>query len=118
MIQLDKALRAWGTADFETVLKQEIAQLDTSQLPLQQGLSTGNYVVDAPITVIINSVTGMENIIRVRAGIFYQGVIGGCSCADDPTPTSEINEYCEVQLDIDKATAMTEIALITESAGY
>lgn len=112
MIRLDKALSAWGAPDFAAVLKQEIAQLGADQLPLQQGLSTGNYVTADPITVMIHSVAEMENVIRVKAGIFYQGVIGGCSCADDPTPTSESNEYCEVQLDIDKATAITAVALV------
>ena len=113
MIQLNKALRAWGTPDFATVLKQEIAQLGVDHLPLQQGLSGGNYVTDDPIMVAINSVTEMKTVIRVTAGIFYQGVMGGCSCADDPTPTSESNEYCTVQLDIDKKTAATVVMLVT-----
>ena len=116
MIRFDKALRAWGTPDFEAVLKQEIAQLNADQLPLQQGLSTGNYVTAAPFTVVINSVAETKDAIRVKAGIFYQSVIGGCSCADDPTPISENAEYCEVWLDIDKATAATTIALVTEQA--
>lgn len=113
MIQLDKSLRAWGTSDFAAVLKQELVQLG-AELPLQQGLSTGNHVAAEPITVMINRVTEIENVIRVRAGIFYQGVIAGCSCADDPTPTSEINEYCEVQLDIDKVSAADTVVLVTE----
>jgi len=113
MMQFGKTLRAWGTPGFETVLKQEIEQ-NVSHLPLQQGLSTGNHVTAAPVTVMITRVTGMENVIRIKAGIFYQGVLGGCSCADDPTPTSESNEYCEVQLDIDKTTAATSVVLITE----
>lgn len=114
MIRFDKALSAWGTPDFKAVLKQEIAQLDADDLPLQQGLSTGNYVSDEPITVLINSICEMENVIRVKAGIFYQGVIGGCSCTDDPTPSSDINEYCEVQLDIDRTSAIAAIALVTD----
>ena len=113
MMQLDEALRAWGTPDFESVLKQEIAQLGADHLPLQQGLSGGNYVTDDPIMVAINSVTETEKVIRVTAGIFYQGLMGGCSCADDPTPTSESNEYCTVQLDIDKKTAATVVMLVT-----
>jgi hypothetical protein len=113
----DKALSAWGKPDFEDVLKQEIAQLGADHLPLQQGLSSGNYVSDAPITVMILNVAEMENIIRIKAGIFYQGVLGGCSCAGDPTVASESNEYCEVQLDIDKATAAATVALVSESAG-
>lgn len=111
MIRLDKALSAWGTPHFEAILKQEVAQLGADKLPLQQGLSTGNYVAAKPITVTILSVTEQDDVIRVTAGVFYQGVIGGCSCEDDPTPASEINEYCEIRLDIDKATAATAIAL-------
>ena len=111
MIRCDESLRAWGTADFADVLKREILLLGADGLPLQQGLSAGNYVADEPITVVINSVAGLDDVIRVRAGIFYAGVIGGCSCTDDPTPASEINEYCEVLIEIDMRSAATVIAL-------
>ena len=114
MLILTKSLNAWGVPEFKEVLKQEIAQLGAAQLPLQQGLSTGNYVSDTPITVSINRVTELDKTIRVTAGIFYQGIIGGCSCTDDPTPISEINEYCEVQLDIDKASAVTAVTLLAD----
>lgn len=114
MVKLDIALSAWGTPGFYELLKQEVAQLDYAKLPLQQGLSTGNYVSDAPITVSIHSVLEMGNMIRVNVGIFYQGIIGGCSCTDDPTPVSDINEYCEVQLDIDRASAITTVLLVKD----
>ena len=114
MIRLDKSLHAWGTPDFEAVLKREIAQLGADQLPLQQGLAISSTVTTDPITVIINRVTELENVLRVNAGILYKGMAGGCSCADDPTPDNENNEYCVVQLDIDKATAATAVALVTE----
>lgn len=85
--------------------------MDAEQLPLQQGLTTGNYVIAHQHTAMINSVSEAGNLIRVTAGIFYQGVIGGCSCADDPAPINESDEYCEVRIEIDKATAETTIAL-------
>ena len=112
MIRLDKALSVWGTPDFDNVLKQEVAQLGPNHLPLQQGLRSSSSVVDSPITVMIQSVADRGDVIRVKAGILYEGVIGGCSCADDPTPLSENAEYCEVQLDIDKKTAATVIELV------
>jgi len=114
MIKLDKSLQAWGSADFKTTLQQEVMQLGADQLPLQQGLTTGNYVSDTPITVSINRMLEMDDVIRVTIGIFYQGIIGGCSCTDDPTPISDINEYCDVQLDIEKSTALTVVTLVTE----
>jgi hypothetical protein len=39
-------------------------------------------------------------------------VIAGCSCADDPTPTNELDEFCELQLDIDKLTAVATVTLL------
>jgi len=112
MLRLDKAISAWGTPDFVTILKQEIENLDVEYLPLQQGLVNSNYVADTTICVMINSIAELENVICVRAGIFYQGVLGGCSCEDDPTPTEENNEYCEVVLDIDKLTATVDITIM------
>lgn len=114
MIRLDKALYAWGDPDFDAVLKGEIAQLGADQLPLQQGLAGSNYVADVPVTPVIHSVVETGNAIRIRAGIFYQGIIGGCNCADDPTPAGENNEYCTVQIDIDKSSAATAITLMPD----
>jgi hypothetical protein len=56
----------------------------------------------------------VENVIRVKAGIFYKGVLGGCSCAGDPASAGENDEYCEVRLDIDKTSAATAVTLVTE----
>ncbi len=112
MIRLDKSLRAWGSTDFVAVLKREVEELGAEHLPLQQGLSVSSHVAGSPITMMIHRVAETENVIRIKAGIFYQGIVAGCSCADDPTPASENNEYCEVQLDIDKTTAATEVALV------
>lgn len=116
MVQLNKSLLAWNTPDFATVLKQEIEQLGVDQLPLQRGLSTGSYVLAKPVTATILGVAETENVIRAKAGIFFRSVIAGCSCAGDPTPVDEIDEYCEVLLNIDKTTAETAIALAPEES--
>jgi len=113
MTRLAKALDAWGTPDFADVLKKELEQLDADQLPLQQGLATTSYALDTNLSARIIRVSDDDGFIRVRAGIFYSGIIAGCSCADDPTPVDEQSEYCEVQLAINKATAETTIALLT-----
>ena len=114
MIRLTKALTAWGTPEFEGVLKKEIEQLDAMQLPLQQGLTTGSYALDGQLKAMIIGVSEEAGLIRAKAGIFYAGIIAGCSCADDPTPVNEESEYCVVQLDIDKQTGETTIALLAE----
>ena len=115
MIRLHAALTAWGSAAFGAILKNEIEQLAPGQLPLQQGLSVSSAVGSSPHTVRIIRFDESPECIRVRAGIFYSGVIAGCSCADDPTPVDEQNEYCEVQLEIDKRTAETRVTLIPDA---
>ena len=50
----------------------------------------------------------------MNAGIFYRSVIGGCSCADDPTPVDEQAEYCEVVVEIDKVTAEAKVTLLRD----
>lgn len=111
MIRLDKALEAWTTPEFDAVLKKELAQ-QAAQLPLQQGLTSSSSVADTPIIVVIHSTVDQGNAIRVKAGIFYEGLVGGCSCAGDPTVDSENAEYCEVLMDIDKASATTAVTLV------
>lgn len=109
-----KALNAWGTPDFKDILKEEIEKMDAGQLPLQQGLSTGSHALDDKLNAVLIGVSEEAGFIRVKAGIFYSGIIAGCSCADDPTPVNEESEYCVVQLDIDKQTAETTVALLAE----
>ena len=114
MSHLPKSLHAWKTPEFMDVLKREIEQLDAGQLPLQQGLSSSSYVTDKPFQAMVISVSEEAGLIRAKAGIFYTGVIAGCSCADDPTPIDEQTEYCVLQFDIDRATAETTITLLAE----
>jgi hypothetical protein len=112
MIRLTKTLNAWGTPRFEGTLKAEVEQINADQLPLQQGLSTSSHVTDSQHQVMVIRVADGEGFIHVTAGIFYSGIIAGCSCADDPTPIDEQNEYCEVQIEINKKTAEATVTLL------
>ena len=112
MIRLTKSLKAWGTTNFADILKTEVEQVKADALPLQQGLALSSYVTDSQHKAVIMNVFEEADFISVRAGIFYSGIIAGCSCADDPTPTSEQTEYCEVQFAINKMTGETSVVLL------
>jgi hypothetical protein len=114
MIRLPQSLLAWNTPNFGDVLKHEIERLDAASLPLQQGLASSSYVTERPFQAMIISVNEEAGLIRAKAGIFYTGIIAGCSCADDPTPVDEQTEYCVVQFDIDRATAEARVTLLEE----
>jgi len=115
MIRLKKSLHAWGTDAFNRVLKQEIEQLDAQMLPLQQGLSYSSMATHGEFSVLVISTREERDSLHVKAGIFYSGVIAGCSCADDPTPVPEQNEYCEILVDINKTTAEAGITLACQA---
>lgn len=111
MMRFDKALAAWGTPDFQAVLKAELEALGVDGLPLQQGLARSSHVAPRQPTAMVIAATADDDRIRVRAGIFYAGIIAGCSCADDPTPVDEMDEYCEVTIELDRKTGEAAIAL-------
>jgi len=111
---LGRVLDAWGTPAFRDVLKAALEQLTVEQLPLQQGLSQSSYACDDSITVVIISVAEASGSIRATAGLFYTGIIPGCSCADDPAPVDEYAEHCEVQIDINMQTAETVVSLLSD----
>jgi len=114
MIQLSRSLQAWKTPGFKDTLKQELEELAVEVLPLQQGLSQSSYAADSKFQVMIISVAEHPDFIQAKTGIFYAGLIPGCSCADDPTPVSEYSEYCELQFDISKSTAEAAVILLSE----
>lgn len=114
MIRFSKSMAAWNTPAFEESLKQEIAALDERHLPLQQGLVASSRVSGGPIQAMILSVAEEAGAVRVKAGIFYKGVIAGCNCADDPSPIDEQNEHCVVQFLIDRQTAEASVTLLAE----
>lgn len=114
MIHLPDSVRAWGTPAFESVLKREVAALDPTALPLQQALSLSSHVADAPIQATVLAAGEDAGRLRVKAGIFYSGIIAGCNCADDPTPMSEQAEYCVLGFDINLATAEATVTLLPD----
>lgn len=114
MIYLNHALRAWNTPAFTETLKREIGQLGVRGLPLQQCLSQSSYAKDGDLTVMIISTGETAQQIQAKAGIFFRGVIPGCSCTDDPTPESDYSEYCLLQLMIDKTTGAASITTLQD----
>ena len=112
VIKFINTLKALGSPDFDSVLKQEIQCLDHTELPLQQALQQSSYVSDSDISVMINKITETQQLIRVETGIIYAGVIAGSCCSDDPTPICEQTEFCDVLFEINKNSAETKISLI------
>ncbi len=114
MFYLPLSLKAYKTPTFASVLKKELRALNADLLPLQQGLQNSSYAISDKLAVTVLAITEDAYSIKIKAGLLYNGIIAGCSCADDPTPLDETNEYCDVLLTINKSTAASNAALIND----
>lgn len=111
MIDFSEALKAWGAPEFKAVFKKAVEKMGVKQLPLQQGMSFSDYALDNNIGVSLLSTLELGDVIHVKAGIFYEGMIAGCNCADDPTPADTQTEYCEVLFVINKNSGQASVIL-------
>lgn len=120
MITLLKSLQAWNSntsqnlIEFKTVFIKEVEQLDGRLLPLQAALRYSNYALLDKFKVMVISIQETDICLEIKTGLFYNGLVAGCSCEDDPTPLNEQAEFCECFFKIDKQTAQTEIQLIED----
>ncbi len=111
MIQFVTPLSA-GDETFKSAIKAEIEQLSYRELPLQQALSRTSVVSDDPVSAVIIAVEEQLKTVQVKCGIFYSGIIGGCNCADDPTPPSTEQEYCELLFEIELESGRAAVTIV------
>jgi hypothetical protein len=109
MAKLTNALNTWGTESFSKTLKQEIEALPSGILPLELATTQGGLVDDSNIAALINQSTETQTSIEIKVGIFFNEIIAGCNCNDDPVKE---NTYCELMVAINKATAETHFKII------
>lgn len=110
-VGLPRARDAWGRDGFEQALKAELEGLPVAGLPLQQGLRSGSYALDVKFQVMFIGASADERCIRAKVGVFFSGLVAGCSCADDPTPVEPEPEYCELEVVIDRRSGAAQVAL-------
>lgn len=114
-LTLTRSAATWNRPMFRATLIDEIQTLGADhpalQPLLQEGLRQTSAVADDALAVHLLSSREQEGHILVQLGIFYAGIIAGCSCADDPSPVDTITEHCELLLDIDLATGQARAAL-------
>lgn len=112
--RLPRTLAALGTPDFESTFKAELAGLGPAGLPLHRALTQGSHVLDEGIEVMVFRVAETSERMEAKVGIHFSSVLVGCACEDDPTPVSELAEYAEMLVAIDRRTGVAEITLLPD----
>ncbi|HIJ22641.1 MAG: hypothetical protein HON68_07690 [Gammaproteobacteria bacterium] len=113
MLRLSQSTKAWNSSRFKSVFIEEVTALGLEQLPLQQGLSSSSVALDRNLKIMVLNLHEDQQIATIKVGAFYTGIISGCNCADDPSPTDEVNEYCEMEVRINLKDGQSSITLTT-----
>lgn len=117
-ISLPNTLSAWQNQAEASTLKQtltqELNQLDKTQLPLQNGLTQGNWVIDQPIQLMILDQQARANTLTIKVLIFYSSLNAGSCCENDPSPNCELTETITVLLQISRQDALTQVRLLSD----
>ena len=111
MTRLKLSLNDCRSGLFARQLKYELEHLQPGTLPLEQATTQGGQVDDSNIAANVIEVREHGDWVCARVGIFFNEVVGGCSCGDDPL---SVNAYCQIQVSIDRASAEAEFALLPE----
>jgi hypothetical protein len=106
-----KLLAECDAESLSQALKGEIENLPPGALPLERALTQGGRVEAGGVTATVISLAESETGIRARVGIFFDEIVGGCSCGDEPFSH---NVFCEMQVDVDRETAEAAFTLIEE----
>jgi hypothetical protein len=112
MFRLPLSLAAWGGDAFGATLKAELGAVPATELPLHRLASTG-HALDTRVSVTLLESRETDDAIEARLGVFFEEILPGCSCGDEPEPQPG---YGELMLHIDRATARAELAPIGGAA--
>jgi hypothetical protein len=112
MTKLIQTLNNWDTDSFSQTLKDEIKTIKADDLPLLKSTTQGGIVNTEKSGITILRKTETLNNIIVYIGMFFTEIVPSCSCGDDPM---EANNYCEIEIKINKLNANTTFKLIDES---
>jgi hypothetical protein len=102
MMRLPRSLAAWGSDAFPATLADEVGTLYPTEVPLHRLASTG-HALDTRLSVTLIGSRETDEGIGVRLGIFFEEILPGCSCGDEPEPRPA---YGELVVHIDKASAL------------
>ena len=113
VFRFPKALAAWGTADFITMLKREVEVHSAVRAALARSMN-GFGAIDEPITVMVLGADEQGEIVEARITILYTVTETVYSCPDC-SAEDVVHGDCEMTVRIDKRTAAATFLFHTEN---
>ena len=113
VFRFPKALAAWCTADFITMLKREVEVHSAVRAALARSMN-GFGAIDEPITVMVLGADEQGEIVEARITILYTVTETVYSCPDC-SAEDVVHGACEMTVRIDKRTAAATFLFHTEN---
>lgn len=107
---LPAARAAWGSPAFQAELKREL-ESRADMLPLQQGVAQGGVADASNLAASVFGVREDDGTIHAEVGVFFNEVVAGCNCGDDPM---DLHAYCVMRVSIDKASAHASVVVLAD----
>ncbi|HQR03004.1 MAG: hypothetical protein JSR19_00930 [Proteobacteria bacterium] len=83
----------WPGPEFAPAFKEAIESLGSgADNPLLTALGGGFYPADTPLTVSLLEVEEQAELLVIRVGVFYEVLLAGCACGDEPQAQSRYDE--------------------------
>jgi len=111
MPKLTSTLSQWPDGDFSATLKKELKSLGADALPLRQAATVGGPVDPDSIRVVVLDSGENDASIHANVGVFFDEILWGCSCGDDPVPQQN---YCRLRVAIRKTDAEANISYLPD----
>ena len=96
----------------ETALPLALRRLPPGALPLTEACTQGGIISDGDLGISLLSWATTGSHIVVRVGVFFEEIVGGCNCHDDPVAASR---YAILGVRIARGDGSAEIRLVSES---
>ena len=108
---MSRCLAGQDGAELERCLADMLKAIPPDTLPLQSCCAQGGIVDETERTIGLLGHECMDWGIRVRAGVFFIEIVGGCNCHDDPV---RHNAYCVIEIDLRRRDGSVDIRLVPD----
>ena len=95
-------------------LLETLRTLPAGTLPLHRACTQGGIVDDSDLSISLLGCTTGAGHHRVRIGVFFSEVVGGCNCHDDPVASTA---HAVLRVDIALADGSASVGAASEADG-
>ena len=101
---LTKVFEYWDSDKFSDYIKSELSTKDVELLPLEKCCTYSAVIDENSISIMVISKILKVDSMVVKVGVFFQEILSGCACSDDPSQAmTHENSYCEINIIINKS---------------